>query len=294
VAGRSLADIDRLAPPPALKKKTLHKDKLDEGLEITLEPIQKELADIAVEKEETSFCAVPLCGAKYSITTVAPVVWAYCDVCFRRAICPQHAVLWRDRFVDMHVDGCDILPTWQELTDKEKEWTKKKDDVIAEFAGRRDLEATAYQRELAAKSKKVLLEEAVNLGLITTTSTANKKEIVDQLLRLNRVRDMSLDRLIIDHFGPVHWTTHEGVPGLWKQYHTGFNFVDLSNKEFYKLCWPYRVDSFDSVITWDLLNIVHLQSHRFFQEAKITPHTPVKLIAFTKDAIDEALQSYAE
>jgi len=33
----------------------------------------------------------------------------------------------------------------------------------AKFGGRRDLDATAYQRELAAKSKKVLLEEAVNL-----------------------------------------------------------------------------------------------------------------------------------
>jgi len=132
----------------------------------------------------------------------------------------------------------------------------------------------------------VLLEEAVNLGLITTTSTANKKEIVDQQQGPGHVPR--------DHFGPVHWTTHEGAPGLWKQYHTGFNSVDLSNKEFYKLCWPYRFDSFDSVITWDLLNIVHLQSHRFFQEAKITPHSPLKLIAFTKDAIDEALQSYAE
>jgi len=125
-----LTGSPRLQPS---RKRLCTKDKLDEELEIALEPLQKELAAIAVEKEETSFCAVPLCGAKYSITTVAPVVWAYCDVCFRRAICPQHAVLWRDRFVDMHVDGCDILPTWQELTDKEKEWTKKKDDVIAEF-----------------------------------------------------------------------------------------------------------------------------------------------------------------
>jgi len=260
---------------------------LEDELEIALQPIEQELAKIAEEKEETRVCAVPLCPKMYSLTAAAPPGWLWCDVCYRKAVCHQHVPLWRERFVDMHCQGCDIKPTWSELETSENEWIQKKNDVIGDFEHRRTQEATAYERELARQTKKDIQKEALEKGLLGARNAKDKQDIVDMLLRLRSVQNTPLETLILDHFGEVHWTTRDGVPGLWKQYHTGFNFVDLFNKEFYKLKWPYRTMFEDSVFTWDLCLVVHIQGHRFFQDCKVTPHDPVKLVPYTKALVDE-------
>jgi len=155
IAGRPLHEIETLTPPPALKKSARRKSKLEDELEIALQPIEQELAKIAEEKEETRVCAVPLCPKMYSLTAAAPPGWLWCDVCYRKAVCHQHVPLWRERFVDMHCQGCDIKPTWSELETSENEWIQKKNDVIGDFEHRRTQEATAYERELARQTKRI-------------------------------------------------------------------------------------------------------------------------------------------
>lgn len=294
ISGRPLDYVEALSPSPALKKSARRKSKLEDELELALQPIEKELAKIAEEKEETRLCAVPLCEAKYGLTAAAPPGWSWCDACYRKALCPQHAGQWQERFVAMHCDSCDIKPTWQELIEVENEWKEKKNDVMREHDRRRNEDATVYERSLLAAPRQVVEKQALDKGLLAAKNSKDKQEIVDMLLRLRSVEDTPLDTLVLDHFGQVHWTTRDGLPELWKQYHTGFNYVDLFNKEFYKLAWKYRSMSADSTFTWDLCLIVHIQAHRFFQDCKISAHDPVKLVPFTKTLVDEFFAVFDE
>jgi hypothetical protein len=287
IANRPLAEIEKIAPPPALKKRTPQRTQLQEELEIALEPIAKGLANVTAEKNETNHCAVPLCTNTWNISSAAPLGWKFCRVCFRLALCPTHADSWQDRFVSMHVECCDIVPTWAELDATFSRLTEQKKKLTAEFAAKLDHAETAEGRRLNKMTKAMLKKEAKVLGLITNTSTHNKAELKDMLLRLQSVADVSLDRLVLDCFGEAHPTRRVGVPGLWKQYQDGFNFVDLSNKEFYKLQWPYKNTSRESLFHWCLLDIIVLQAHRFFSYAKITPGPSLKLIPFIKLAVDQ-------
>lgn len=194
----------------------------------------------------------------------------------------------------MHCSSCDIKPTWEELIQVENQLKERKNDVIRDHDRRQTEDATVYERSLLAAPKQALQKQALDKGLLATKNSKDKQEIVDMLLRLKSVENTPLDTLILDHFGQVHWTTQEGVPGLWKQYHTGFNYVDLFNKEFYKLAWKYRTKSSDGLFTWDLCLIVHIQAHRFFNDCKITGHEPVTLVRFTKILVNDFFAVFGE
>jgi hypothetical protein len=283
IAGRPLAEIEKIFPRPALKKRTPQRTQLQEELDVALLPIAAGLANVATEKAETNTCGVPLCDRQYNVLLAAPPGWVFCPTCYRLAICPAHAARWMDRFIAMHVEGCD---TWAELEATTTGLNDQKKALLADFDAKCALADSAYGRRLSAMTRQQLHQEALRLGLINNTSSLKKPELKTKLARLDSVSQMSLDQIVLESFGEVHDTRRAGVPGLWKQYQEGFNYVDLSNKEFYKIKWPYRVTSDAQLFTWFSTNLVLLQAHRYFSLTKQAPGPPLRLIPFIKQALD--------
>lgn len=294
ISRRPLPEIKKISGAPALRKAAAKADQLDEDREAALAPIQQALDHIRAEKEETRGCSYHGCDQTYPINSRRAQGWLFCDKCVRRAVCPQHAARFQDQFERMHEATCDILPTWAELENQEADLKKQKSDVIADFARRRAVGLAAQEQRRFQKPRKELLQEAIQLGLLASNADLKKPELLQLLTRFDSVRNSDLDELILRSFGLPHSTQRERIPGPDKQYREGFNFVDRENRDFYKLTWPYAVRKSDSVFFWNLLTFPLLNSHRWYQEVKVSSHQPGGLRHYIKRILDVGLAAEPE